>query len=174
MSKSRWIAGIVSTSALFASLGASATTLEPIEFDNMVSSASACVMGEVVGSNVVVRDGQTFTETQFRVKETAFGSTGQLIVVETPGGERKMGRLNGAEVVAGSPRFFDQEESVLFIQPIANSSSYAPVGFNQGVLNVVNGVVSLPADFGGSMNASEAMDVIGDVRVNPESDAAIE
>lgn len=172
MSKSRWIAGVVSAAALLASVSASATTLEKLSFGDMVSSAAACVTGEAISSTVVVRDGQAYTQTEFRVTKTAFGSTAGTITVEAPGGERSLGRLRTVEIVAGSPKFFNQQETLLLVTPNA-SGMHTVVGFNQGAFPVVGGSVSLPNGVG-VLNVDKALDMISAERSNPGSDQVAE
>jgi len=164
MSKKRWIAGAVSAAALLASAGASATTLNQLSFGEMVSSASACVSGEVIGSSVIERDGAVYTQTQFRVTKTAFGNTDNVITVETSGGAKKLGRLRAAEVNAGTPVFFENQERLLLVTPNA-SGTMDIVGYNQGSFPILNGSVTLPGTLS-VLSVDDAFDAINDTRSN--------
>lgn len=171
MSKSKWIVGLASAAALFIGVNASATSLEKMSFGDMVDSASACVMGRAVKATVFERDGQVYTETRFRVTKTAFGQTKTFINVVTPGGAKKMGRLQGAEVVAGSPRFFDQDYSLLLLKPteIGRRGRFDIIGFNQGQFSVVGDNITLPPEVGGVQSVDKAFEMISAERADTSS-----
>ncbi|MEP1230727.1 MAG: hypothetical protein ABJG88_08635 [Litorimonas sp.] len=162
MSKSKWIIGFVSAATLLIGANASATTLEELSFGEMVDSAHACVMGRAVKATVFERDGQIYTETRFRVTQTAFGQTNTFINVITPGGEKKMGGLVGVEVVAGATRFFDQSSSLLLLTPTETGrrGRYDIVGFNQGQFAVIGDNVTLPVNVGGVQSVEKAFEMI--------------
>ncbi len=171
MSKSKWIVGLASAAALFMSASASATTLEKLSFDEMVDSASACVMGRAVNTKVFERDGQVYTETRFRVTKTAFGQTNKFINVVTPGGAKKIGSLQAAEVVSGSPRFFDQSYSLLLLKPteMGRRGRFDIVGFNQGQFSVVGDNINLPPEVGGIQSVDKAFEMISAERADTSS-----
>ncbi len=150
----------------------SATSLSKLEFNDMVVQASACVVASAESATTDFRDGQTVTLTTFRVTKSAFGNVGQTITVETPGGARQMGRLNVAEVNAGSPRFFNNQDNLLFLSEIGDQGAYNIMGYNQGNFVVRENaagenVVRLPLAQGSQLTLDNALSVIADARNNP-------
>lgn len=121
---------------LLCSRGSFATTLEEMSLNELVRSSHACVVATAIGTKYASENGSVFTYTKFRVSETAFGSTAEIITVKTPGGERKLGRLAVADVVPGAPRFFDNQNNVLFLQKSDQADQYLINGFSQGALGV--------------------------------------
>lgn len=157
-------------SLIFASQ-ATATSLSPLDFNELVNQASACVVASAESVTTEFRNGQTYTLTTFRVTKSAFGNVGQNIVVATAGGERKMGRLQIAEVNAGSPRFFTNQENLLFLSEANAQGTYDILGYNQGrfvVYENANGVdmVTLPTGDGSRITLDNALSVISDTRNN--------
>ena len=160
-------------SLIFASQ-ATATSLSPLDFNELVNQASACVVASAESVTTEFRNGQTYTLTTFRVTKSAFGNVGQTITVATAGGERTMGRLQVAEVNAGAPRFFTNQESLLFLTEANAQGAFNILGYNQGRFAVrenANGVdmVSLPVGDGGQITLDNALSVISDARNNPNS-----
>ena len=152
----------------------SATSLKKLDFDDMVAQANACVVAEAQSATTEFRNGQVTTLTTFRVTKSAFGNVGQTITVATDGGERTMGRLQVAEVNAGAPRFFTNQESLLFLSEANAQGAFNILGYNQGRFAVrenANGVdmVSLPVGDGGQITLDNALSVISDARSNPNS-----
>ena len=169
MSKLKWIVGTSIGLTLLASTGATATTLTQLSAEDMVAQASDCVVANVISSTTEKRDGQVFTLTTFNVSKTAFGSAGQTITVETLGGRSNVGRLKTSTVVAGSPRFFIGQESVMLLSQNAQTDNYSIVGFNQGsfpVRRTVQGSTSvqLPQTLGGSVSLDQALNTLTEQR----------
>ena len=113
MSFKKYVIGLSTGLALLCTSSANATTLEKIDFNEMVNQASAVVVGKVQSVETEFRNGQVITLTTFSVSNSVFGNVGQTVTVATPGGERTMGRLQVAEVNASAPRFFSNQESLL-------------------------------------------------------------
>ena len=172
MSKLKWITGTALGLSLLVSANASATTLNKLSSQEMIESASSCVIADVVASTQEKRNGQVVTLTTFNVSKTAFGSTDQTITVETLGGRSNVGRLKTASVFAGSPRFFMGQEALMLINQNADSGNYSLVGFNQGNFRVTEAVqgrrtVRLPEDLGGTVSVEQALVTLATERVAP-------
>ncbi|TDF42273.1 hypothetical protein EYS14_05445 [Alteromonadaceae bacterium M269] len=161
--RKKWAISIFSGALLMSSLS-SATTLIQQSFDDMVQSASACVVAEKVSVEYLDVQGSMVTLTTFQVNDTAFGEVGETIVVRTAGGVKKRGKISTAEVVAGSPRFFDNSQSLLLLNENNGTNDYSIVGFSQGVFNVVEtaqgALVNMPENLGGSLSVDEAVDMM--------------
>lgn len=157
MSFKKYIIGISAGLALLCTTSANATTLNKLSFNEVVNQSAACVVGKVQSVESVTRNGQVMTLTTFSVSSTAFGNVGQTVTVETAGGRSTMGRLLVNEVVAGTPRFFNNQENLLFLSAPNAAGEYSVVGFNQGRFSVNPagaGLVTLPIN-----NEAELMSV---------------
>ena len=157
--------GLTTGVALLSATAANATSLDQLSFDEIVNQSAACVVGKVVSSESVKRNGQVVTLTTFSVSNTAFGNVSQTVTVETAGGKSKLGRLQVSEVVAGAPRFFTNQESLLFLSTANTAGEYKLMGFNQGLFSVnPTGVgvdfVTLPINEGEQMSVDSALSVI--------------
>lgn len=175
MFKKRWMAGLICGVSLLASTSASATSLEQMNFGDMVSAASACVIADVMSVTSERRDGQIVTFTTFKVQKAAFGNVGSTFTVATEGGASTMGRLQISEVVAGSPLFLSGQESLMLLSEDNETGDYRIIGMNQGLFSVAEGAngvnyVALPQDVGGDVSVDEAVDIILEKRANPSSD----
>lgn len=150
---------------IFAPLS-NATTSQEMSFTDLVNKSDACVVASVISSKSVTEGGGVFTYTQFKVKETAFGSPNDVITVKTPGGERKLGRLLTAEVVPGSPQFFSNQDSLLFLSGGNGADQYLITGFSQGALNVTQGASGSTVELRttGEVSVDEALDSIRELR----------
>jgi len=154
--------GLASIALAGAATAASATTLEKLDFNQIVDRADACVHGVV--SNVAYEqvDGAVYTLTTFTVSEAAFGDPGATVTVRTAGGNASNFAVPAASVTAGAPRFFTGGSAILFLEEGANA--YEIVGFSQGVFNVggsgAAATVSLPGATDGRVAVGEAMDLI--------------
>jgi len=179
MSKSRWIAGLASMAAVLMSTSAGATTIKEMSFGEVVDSADVCVMGEVISERRVVKNNQIYTRTKFRVTKSLYGYSYPIIVIDVPGGEKVLGDKNFSEivsanpgftrrpgirvteVVAGAPKFFMGQESLLFAKSVPNAKlRFDLEGFNQGAFNIVNGSVELPPNVGGLQSIQDASKMI--------------
>lgn len=109
----------------------SATTLQRLEFDQVVDSASVIVVARATGSTSAMVNGELVTQTTFSVSDVASGKAGKRITVSTPGGKIRGGKVRMGEVVAGVPVFPQGSSALLFLQERADGS-YGVVGFNQG------------------------------------------
>ena len=172
MSKLKWIVGTSIGLTLLAGTSASATTLTQLSAEDMLAQASDCVVANVVSSTTEKRNGQVFTLTTFNVTKTAFGSAGQTIKVETLGGRSNVGRLKTSCVVAGSPRFFIGQESVMLLSHDTETDNYSIVGFNQGSFPVRrtldgNSTVSLPLALGGPVDLNQGLESLAAQRGIP-------
>ena len=163
---------IIFTSLFFSlclSTHASATSSKDALLNEMIETASACVVASVESVRSERINGRITTLTTFRVNKTAFGNVGQTITVASVGGEAKLGRLKVAEVVAGAPRFFGNQERLLFLSETNESGIYSIYGFNQGQFSIAEtgegeDMVSLPLERGGALTLESALSVISDQR----------
>lgn len=168
----KWIISGVTGTLLTTSSIASATSLIKQDFNDMVKSASACVVAEKVKAVYLEEQGSMYTLTTFKVSSTAFGDTDETITVRTPGGAKKLGKLSTTEVVAGAPQFFYQQESLLLLNEMS-SGQYSVTGFSQGVFPVLDtpqgDMITLPEDLGGQTELDEALELIAERRTAPQS-----
>lgn len=148
---------------------ASATTSIEMTFADLVHNSDACVVASVMDVNFVEEQGGVYTYTKFRVKETAFGNPSEIITVKTPGGERQLGRLPVAEVVPGAPRFFKNQDNLLFLSQNSQSSDaneYQITGFSQGAMTIRDAAAGSMVQLStrGDVSIDEAMDAIQEQR----------
>lgn len=148
-----FVAGVVVlTSTLL-----SATTMKKMSIEEIVQTASACVVAKAKNAKQVYENGAMVTLTTFEVTDTAFGNTPQLITVRTDGGSRQLTKISTTEVVAGTPQFFTNDTSMLFLNENSASSDYSVVGVSQGMFPVVDSAVNLPENEGKTMKVKEAI-----------------
>jgi hypothetical protein len=164
MMKSTWGKVLITGTLFAASKLVSATTLIEMDFDEMVQAASACVVAEAVGIEYANEQGRMVTLTTFKVMDTAFGDTGETITVRTDGGSRKNTKISTTEVVAGSPRFFENSQSLLLLTQNSSTSDYSIVGYSQGIFPVVNATVTLPENVGSSLSVDDALNMMNSRR----------
>jgi hypothetical protein len=126
----------------------------------MIQAASACVVGEAVGVQYVDDESGVATLTTFRVTDTAFGNVDQTFTVRTAGGKRSNSKISMTEVVAGTPRFFQNSQSMLFLNENQGSDDYSIVGFSQGAFPVVDSVVALPESGAESLSVGDAINMM--------------
>lgn len=128
--------GLVGLAALAVSIGgASATTLQEMNLQQLVSASAIIVDGTVESSSTENTGQGIFTTTNVRVNDPVVGNPGGLVAVVTPGGHSKSGRFAIAEQSAGAPRFMKDQHVLLFLQ--ANEGgTYSVVGFSQGAMDV--------------------------------------
>lgn len=133
--------------SMFTAAGAGASSVLPLDLDQMVASAQHIVRARCTG-NEVVADAtvHAVTVTTFAVLERAKGFGGPTFTVRQAGGE-----LGGVTVDYHVPKFRLGEEYVLFIPARSRLGLASPVGLAQGVFDVstVSGgnVVSNGRDF---------------------------
>lgn len=128
--------GLVGLAALAASIGAaSATTLQDMNLQDLVSASAVIVEGTVESASTQNTGSGIFTTTRVRVNDPVVGSPGGVVSVVTPGGHAKSGRFAIAEQSAGAPRFMKDQRVLLFLQA-DNAGGYSVVGFSQGAMEV--------------------------------------
>lgn len=166
------MAGALSLSAVVMATSSYATSLEELSFGEIVNQASACVIGDVLSVKSEKRGNEVVTLTTFEVTKTAFGQVPSTITVVTSGGRTQLGRLSITEVVAGIPRFFNDQNSLMLLSEDKATGTFEIVGTNQGLFTVSGGTngnttVFLPESVGGEVAVEEAIQIIQDQRVTP-------
>ena len=119
---------------LFGEIAASATTYEPVTFNDLVTRADVIFVGEVTDVRAFpldTRDGTVIkTRVVFRVSDPVWGTTRILEVFDFFGGE--WGDIGMA--IAGMPEFAVGDRRVVFAR---REQSINPiVGFTQGLLRI--------------------------------------
>ena len=125
---------------------ASATTVLPVEFDEMVTRSQTVVRGRVIDVRVQLTAGRRSIESlvTLEVLDAVKGSAAREIVFRVPGGQ--IGRYR--RVMVGAPEFAPGDDVVVFL-----SGSFPvipmPFGLSQGVYRIGRdgagrGVVSKP------------------------------
>jgi hypothetical protein len=114
-------------------LAASATTILPTDFPEMVAASPTIVHGRVVDVHAQTTAGRRSIESLVTVAviDPIKGPAASRIVFRVPGGE--IGRYR--RVVVGAPEFATGEEVVIFLSGQAPAVP-APFGLNQGVYRV--------------------------------------
>lgn len=126
-------AGVVLLSTMLGLSTARATTLQALSTEELVQSASAIGVTQVVDAQVMRRGGRLTTLVTVEVLSPIKGlSEGQRLFVRIPGG------VDGqwAQRVEGAPVMTPGDKSVVFLEP-AGPSTYQVVGMEQGKLDVV-------------------------------------
>lgn len=162
--KLKWGSILFSGALMTASTIASATTLIKMELDDMIQAASACVVGEAVGVEYVEDETGVATLTTFRVTDTAFGNIDQTFTLRTAGGKRQNTKISTTEVVAGTPLFFENSQSMLFLSENSGTGDYSIVGFSQGIFPVIDSVVTLPESGAENISVDDAVDLMSERR----------
>jgi len=117
---------------LFAPIGAEATVMRAVDFDEKVESAAMIVVGKVVSQHSRWDDARKniLTFSTFRVEKTLKGQPAQEVTIVTPGGT--VGSI--AQETIGVPRFRNGEDHLLFVR---NSQAGPTVAFlEQGAYRV--------------------------------------
>lgn len=157
------LTGLVSVLALLGSASTFATTLQKMSMEEMAQSADIVVVGLPVDAVVVREQGRIVTQTTFTVSADAFGGAPTTVTVSAPGGMMKIGKVQGAEVVAGAPAFAGGNESMLFLNE-SSDGVYEVTGFNQGAFGVADGEVMFAPSDGGATEVSMALEKVRKAR----------
>ena len=160
-------------------LPAGATTVEAVDFKELIHTADACVVGTVAATRTETVDGQVYTVTDFAVGEVGFGDVGGTVSVRTMGGEVSRSMFPVSEVVPGSPRFLSGQEYFLLLDDapslapgysaIGATDGFVPAGTFEGALPMVGGRVNLPG-LGNGLDAEAALDIVTSERAAPTAE----
>ena len=172
------LGGALAVPALLA-LPAGATTLEAVDFKELIHAADACVVGSVADSRTETVDGQVYTVTDFNVSKVGFGDVGSVVSVRVPGGEVSRSMFPVSEVVPGAPRFLSGQDYFLLLddaqslQPgfaaIDATDGFVPAGVFEGALSMAGGRVNLPG-LGNGLDAEEALEIVTTERAAPTAE----
>ena len=124
------------TAVGFPQLGQS-TSVDQIDLDALTSEATTIVTAEVVTAEVDNSDNRFSTILTLRVTDQIKGVTQNFISLRVPGGSVRQGRFRVAEVNAGVPRIFGDQDALLFLNESQQSNSYSLVGFTQGFMSIL-------------------------------------
>lgn len=113
---------------------AGATSVVRFEFDSLCTKAQTVAYVRCTGTESFLEEdrGQIVTRSRFEVLEPVKGEPGAEIVLTLPGGTAE-GRTT---YVPGVPRFFEGEETVLFLSGPDRYGSPWPMGLGQGCYRV--------------------------------------
>jgi hypothetical protein len=134
----KWCFPAVLILILVMQLPMSATTVQRLSLDDLVSKAETIVIGHVVESKSSwTKDGKLIlTQTTLQVQEGLKGTATKSIQVTTIGGQIGKTLLH----VSGMPAFQPDETAVIFLE---KSSGYLTVlGLNQGKFSIRNGEIT--------------------------------
>jgi len=121
--------------ALLAAAGANATSVRPLDLDQIVGGAQHIVRARCTGNEVRADPGvHAVTVTTFVVLDRAKGSGGATFTLRQAGG-----KLDGIVVDYHLPKFRVGDEYVLFVPASSTLGLASPVGLSQGVFSVVPG-----------------------------------
>lgn len=82
-------------------VAANATTLARLRFDDMARMANAVARVRCLSSEPIWKNGEIWTETQFRVEEENKGTLPPIVIVQMPGGNIRasaLARRRGARI----------------------------------------------------------------------------
>lgn len=158
--KSLWciaaMAGSVSAAAL-------ADTDTKMSFTDVVKEADLGVVAKPVSSSTTSGPGGVKTLTVFEVETVAFGSAGDQITVETPGGEIPGALYAVAEVATNEFVFFANQSNLMMLES-GEGGAYTLVGSGQGLFAVSersgSRQIVLPENVGGVMDLASAVQVV--------------
>ncbi|MCM2276349.1 MAG: hypothetical protein NDI75_16330 [Candidatus Didemnitutus sp.] len=112
--------------ALAGALAASATTVVPPDFDQLVQSSDYVIRGRVksLRNEIRMRDGRElpFTQVAIEVKEVIAGAPPAAVVLTMLGGRTSDG---GQLTIEGVPQFTVGDEDVLFVR--GNGTNFHPL-----------------------------------------------
>jgi len=108
-----------------------AATLERLTFDEMTSSATDIIYGQVLGSRVTVKNDSIYTHYSVQVQERWKGSRQLVMDVVLPGGEAGGMR----QKFAGVPRLDTGAQYVMFLWTGASGTTQL-LGLTQGLFAV--------------------------------------
>ena len=133
--RSQLVAMALFALSVLGAVGADATSVLPLDLDQITAGAKHIVHVRCTG-NEVQRDPAVgiVTVTTFVVLDRAKGGEGPTFVVRQPGGE-----LDGIAVNFHVPKFAVGEEYVLFMPPSSSLGLASPVGLSQGAFAVTPG-----------------------------------
>ena len=129
------IALLAALFALLATAGANATSVRPLDLDQIVGGAQHIVRVRCTGNEVLPDPAvHAVTVTTFVVLDRAKGPGGATFTLRQAGG-----RLDGIVVDYHLPKFRVGDEYVLFVPASSKLGLASPVGLSQGVFGVVPG-----------------------------------
>lgn len=124
MSRTRLLLALLA--GLSGPLAASATTVVPPDFDQLVQSSDYVIRGRVksLRNEIRVRDGRElpFTQAEIEVKEVIAGTPPPSVVLTMLGGRTSDG---GQLTIEGVPQFTVGDEDILFVQ--GNGTNFYPL-----------------------------------------------
>ena len=129
--KNRKVLCMTMAAALCLALGASATIMVRVDFDELVKATQVVARGKCVASEARWDRGSIWTFTTIQVEETLKGSTTGQIVVRLPGG--KVGHMTST--VDAVPQFHAGEEVFLFLVP-TSVGDFSVLGWVQGTFRM--------------------------------------
>jgi len=132
-----FVAGILSAllmAGLLVATTASATTIVPMDLQEMAKASPDIVHGTVVPTGSHWNEDKTLivTDVRIRVDDTLKGGAGGEITVTQPGGVVGALRVE----IPGVTAFQQNQEAILFLSP-QKSGNYAVTGLMQGQFDVV-------------------------------------
>jgi hypothetical protein len=116
---------------LLIAVAANATTLAGLHFDDMARMANAVARVRCLSSEPIWKNGEIWTETQFRVEEENKGTLPPIVIVQMPGGT--FGHLHSR--VEEVPGFRPGEEAYLFLWA-RPGEPYRVLGWSQGAFRI--------------------------------------
>jgi hypothetical protein len=124
---------LAACAALVAASAVHATTVVPVDLQQLATRASAIVHGRVVTTQSQWSGNGHRVETIVTLEASSYlkGDFGPRVVFRVPGGQ--LGSIR--TVVVGAPAFREGEEVVVFLGATGPAIPYI-VGFNQGVFRV--------------------------------------
>jgi hypothetical protein len=120
-------------------LPAGATSVLPLNLDEMIAGAAVAFEGTCVG-NRTERDPTTnlvVTYTTFSVRESLKGDTGATHVIKQVGGQMSDGTASFE--IQGVPKFVPGEDYVVFLAGVSAQGFSSPFGLAQGRFDVKRG-----------------------------------
>ena len=121
----------MSSLAPLVAIAASATTLAQLQFDDLVSQATAVGRMRCLRTESHWSKGEIWTRTEFVVVEANKGNLPQIVEVEMPGGV--IGHLHAR--IEEVPAFMPGEQAYLFLWP-AQNGTYRILGWSQGAFRI--------------------------------------
>jgi hypothetical protein len=141
LSASRWLCLLCLVCSLLGAETASSTTLIPLNFQEIVTTAESAFLGEVVSRrsdwNVGPHGRSIFTLVTFKVERVLKGQLGPQVQLRFRGGQ--IGSL--VMRVAGMPQFNVGDRDVLFLSAERNTVSPL-VGFSYGRFHIMRDPVT--------------------------------
>ncbi len=112
------------------------TSNTELDLEAVTSASNAIVAGQVLSTKTMTDGNAARTVVSVQVNDEIKGDTAETIEIVIPGGSYKVGRFRVGETHAGTPRMFENQQNIYFLNSADTDGRYQIVGFNQGMVAI--------------------------------------